>query len=45
MKFILIVLLAGHAQYAVGPFNTHVTCMKHPIPVEAERVCVPYTRK
>ena len=42
MKFILIVILAGHAQYAVGPFPNHVTCMKHPIQAEAERACVPY---
>lgn len=44
MKFILTVILAGHAQYAVGPFSSHVECTKYPIAAEAERVCIPLTR-
>jgi hypothetical protein len=44
MKFILVVILAGHAQYAIGPFATHLDCTKHPIQAEAERVCIPLAR-
>ena len=35
MKFILIVILAGHAQYAVGPFATHLDCTKHLAQIKA----------